>query len=96
MSRPPNKRARSVVLPPTSLFTWDQTVFRNFWLLREYLPDATAMSDAQAVPIGELADLLDGADVQSIPVSTWTASMSVTVCSSATSNWPTDFGTRQE
>ena len=54
------------------------------------------MSDAQAVPIGELADLLDGADVQSIPVSTWTASMSVTVCSSATSNWPTDFGTRQE
>jgi SAM-dependent methyltransferase len=50
------------------LFTWDQTVLRNFWLLSEYLPDAAAISDAHAVPIDKLVELLGGADVQSVPV----------------------------
>lgn len=50
------------------LFTWDQTVLRNFWLLSEYLPDAAAISDAHALPIDKLIALLGGADVQSVPV----------------------------
>ena len=50
------------------LFTWDQTVIRNFWLLREYLPDAATISDALALPIDQLVELLGGADLQTIPV----------------------------
>lgn len=50
------------------LFTWDQTVIRNFWLLSEYLPEAAAISEAQAVPIDELVELLGGADVQTVLV----------------------------
>ena len=50
------------------LFTWDQNVFRNFWLLNEYLPEAAAISAAHAVSIDQLVELLGGADVQSVPV----------------------------
>lgn len=50
------------------VFTWDQTVIRTFWLLSEYLPDAAAHSDAHAIPIDELVELLGGADVQPVPV----------------------------
>ncbi|MEN4474364.1 class I SAM-dependent methyltransferase [Mycolicibacterium cosmeticum] len=50
------------------ILTWDQTVLRNFWLLSEYLPAASATSDALAVPIDRLIELLGGADVQPVPV----------------------------
>ncbi|GGS38299.1 class I SAM-dependent methyltransferase [Actinokineospora fastidiosa] len=54
-------RSRVVIL------TWDQTVAREFWLLREYLPEAIAIDDARAVPIDRLADALD-ARVEAVPV----------------------------
>jgi hypothetical protein len=50
------------------VFTWDQTMFRQFWLLSEYLPEAAAISDTQAVPIDQLVELLGGADVQTVRV----------------------------
>ena len=50
------------------IFTWDQNVFRNFWLLSEYLPEAAAISAAHAVSIDQLVELLGGAEVQSVPV----------------------------
>lgn len=50
------------------LLTWDQTVIRDFWLLREYLPDAARINEALHVPIGQLAQLLGGAQVQTVPV----------------------------
>jgi SAM-dependent methyltransferase len=50
------------------IFTWDQTVTRNFWLLREYLPAATRISDGLYVPVDQLVELLGGARVQTVPV----------------------------
>lgn len=50
------------------ILTWDQTVFRDFWLLREYLPEATRISDAQYVPVNQLVGLLGGARIQTVPV----------------------------
>ncbi|MFI5685734.1 class I SAM-dependent methyltransferase [Streptomyces sp. NPDC051636] len=56
-------RRRVVVL------TWDQEVFRErFWLVREYLPEAVAFDDDRAVPVAELAELLGGARVETVPV----------------------------
>jgi len=55
-------RDRIVVL------TWDQTVTRDFWLLHEYLPEATRISDELSVPIENLVELLGGAEVQTVPV----------------------------
>lgn len=55
-------RSRIVVL------TWDQTVFRDFWLLREYLPEAARTNEALSVPIDQLVQLLGGAEIQSVPV----------------------------
>lgn len=48
-------RRRIVVL------TWDPHLTRQFWLLREYLPQAAAFDDTRAVPLDRLADLLGGA-----------------------------------
>ena len=45
-------RHRIVVL------TWDQAVMRDFWLLREYLPEARRTSEGAAVPVDELIELL--------------------------------------
>ncbi len=55
-------RYRIVVL------TWDQAVTRNFWLLREYLPEAARISDALYVPVDQLVELLKGAEVQTVAV----------------------------
>jgi SAM-dependent methyltransferase len=55
-------RRRVVVL------TWDHTVIRQFWLLRDYLP-AAAQTDADlAVPISELESLLGEVTIVPIPV----------------------------
>jgi SAM-dependent methyltransferase len=55
-------RRRIVVL------TWDQLVFREFWLLSEYLLDVAAFEDVRAVPVDRLAGLLGGAKVVPVPV----------------------------
>jgi SAM-dependent methyltransferase len=50
------------------ILTWDDTIFRQFWLLREYLP-AVADTDARlAVPISTLISLLGTASIQTVPV----------------------------
>lgn len=50
------------------ILTWDDTVFRQFWLLREYLP-AVADTDARlAVPISTLMSLLGTASIQTVPI----------------------------
>jgi hypothetical protein len=55
-------RRRVIVL------TWDQRIFRRFWLLSEYLPDAAAIDDARSVPVDRLAELLGGARIEPVPV----------------------------
>ncbi|RPE38989.1 methyltransferase family protein [Streptomyces sp. Ag109_O5-1] len=50
------------------IFTWDQAVFRRFWLLDEYLPEVAAFTDTQAVPIDRLIALLGDARVERVPV----------------------------
>lgn len=50
------------------IFTWDQAALADFWLLSEYLPQAAAVSDAHAVPIDHLIELLGGAEVKPVPV----------------------------
>ena len=50
------------------ILTWDHTVFRRFWLLREYLP-AAAQTDADlAVPITKLASVLGDLTIVPVPV----------------------------
>jgi SAM-dependent methyltransferase len=55
-------RRRIVVL------TWDHQVIRDFWLLREYLPEAVAVDLAMAVPVDRLAALLGAARIEPMPV----------------------------
>ncbi|GHH11719.1 methyltransferase domain-containing protein [Streptomyces lanatus] len=56
-------RRRVVVL------TWDQEVFREqFWLVREYLPEAAAFDDTRAVPTDRLAALLGGARLEPVHI----------------------------
>lgn len=56
-------RSRIVVL------TCDDRVFRNFWLVREYLPQAAAAYDeARLVEIDRLAALLGGARIETVPI----------------------------
>ncbi|WP_331767920.1 methyltransferase domain-containing protein [Embleya sp. NBC_00896] len=51
------------------ILTWDQDVFRRqFWLVREYLPEAAAFDDTRAVPIDRLTALLGGARIEPVPV----------------------------
>ena len=50
------------------ILTWDQTVCRDFWLLREYLPEAIAIDDARAVPLDRLTSALTArAEVVPVP-----------------------------
>lgn len=56
-------RRRIVVL------TWDQRIFReNFWLVRDYLPQAAEFDDARAMDLDRLTDLLGGARREPVPV----------------------------
>jgi SAM-dependent methyltransferase len=50
------------------ILTWDHTVFRQFWLLREYLPAAAEMDMRLAVPIAKLVSLLGNASIQKVPI----------------------------
>jgi hypothetical protein len=53
-----------------AILTWDHTVFRQFWLLREYIPAAAESDRRLAVPISTLISLLgeDVVSIVSIPV----------------------------
>lgn len=56
-------RRRVVVL------TCDNRVFRHFWLLRDYLPEAAdAYDDARLTEVDRLAALLGGARVEAVPI----------------------------
>ncbi|RJO69194.1 class I SAM-dependent methyltransferase [Nocardia panacis] len=50
------------------VFTWDHTVTREFWLLRDYLPAAAETDAGMAVPMSELTELLGATTVRTIPV----------------------------
>lgn len=51
------------------ILTWDQQIFREqFWLVREYLPQAAAYDDTRATPIDRLATLLGGAHQEPVHV----------------------------
>ncbi|GGZ20922.1 methyltransferase type 11 [Streptomyces inusitatus] len=51
------------------VFTWDQAVFRRFWLLDEYLPEVAEYVDAHSVPIDRLTALLGGGTrVEEVPI----------------------------
>jgi hypothetical protein len=50
------------------ILTWDQNIFRQFWLLHEYLPEAAAFDDARAVAVDRIAALLGGARVEPVLV----------------------------
>jgi hypothetical protein len=50
------------------IFTWDQTIFRRFWLVDEYLPEAAAFDDTRAVAIDRLIALLGGACIEAVSV----------------------------
>jgi SAM-dependent methyltransferase len=50
------------------ILTWDQAVFCEFWLVREYLPAAAAVSAGHAVPVSRLVGLLPGARVEPVLV----------------------------
>jgi hypothetical protein len=59
---------RRVTRHRTVILTWDQSVTRDFWLLREYFPAATRISDELYVPIDHLVELLGGGHVQTVLV----------------------------
>jgi SAM-dependent methyltransferase len=50
------------------ILTWDHTVFRQFWLLREYLPAASEMDMRLAVPITKLQSLLGNTSIQTVSI----------------------------
>jgi SAM-dependent methyltransferase len=50
------------------ILTWDQEILRDFWLVREYLPAAAAVSAGHEVPVARLVELLPGARVEPVPV----------------------------
>jgi SAM-dependent methyltransferase len=50
------------------IFTWDDNVFRQFWLLRDYLPAAAEMDMRLAVPMTTLLSMLGDASVQTVPI----------------------------
>ncbi len=50
------------------ILTWDSRVFRRFWLVSEYVPQAAAFDETRAVPVDRLVALLGGARVEPVPV----------------------------
>jgi SAM-dependent methyltransferase len=58
---------RRVARRRIAILTWDES-FDDFWLVREYLPAAAAVSAGHAVPVDRLVELLSGARVEPVPV----------------------------
>lgn len=59
---------RRVAARRVVVLTWDQDVFDDFWLVRDYLPAGGAVSAADAVPMATLLGLLPGARVERVLV----------------------------
>lgn len=59
---------RRVTRSRIAVLTWDQRVFADFWLLRDYLPEAARVSNTQYVPVDQLVELLGGARVEAVHV----------------------------
>jgi SAM-dependent methyltransferase len=55
-------RRRVVVL------TWDQPVFEDFWLVREYLPGILEVDRPRALAIAEVAAALEASEVLTLPI----------------------------
>jgi SAM-dependent methyltransferase len=51
-----------------AILTWDNAIFRDFWLVREYLPAAGETDARLAVPISALIALLGGDRVSMVSV----------------------------
>lgn len=62
------RQLRRVARHRIVVLTWDQSIIQNFWLLREYLPDAARINEELHVPIARLVELLGGAQVQTVPI----------------------------
>ncbi len=50
------------------ILSWDHAVFRQFWLLREYLPAAADTAARLAVPITKLVSPLGTVSIQPVPI----------------------------
>ncbi|MFD8914966.1 class I SAM-dependent methyltransferase [Streptomyces sp. NPDC059575] len=50
------------------ILTFDPDINRRFWLLEEYLPEAAALDGTRAVAVEQLAALLGGARIETVPV----------------------------
>jgi SAM-dependent methyltransferase len=50
------------------ILTWDHSVFKQFWLIRDYLPAAAEADARLAVSLRRLSDLLGAVSVQLVPV----------------------------
>ncbi|MFG1795873.1 class I SAM-dependent methyltransferase [Nocardia sp. NPDC049149] len=50
------------------ILTWDHTVYRQFWLVRDYLPAAADTDARLAVPLDRLTALTENSEIQTIPV----------------------------
>ncbi|MEV6560810.1 class I SAM-dependent methyltransferase [Nocardia sp. NPDC051756] len=50
------------------ILTWDHEVYRQFWLVRDYLPAAGDTDGKLAVPLSRLTALLKDPEIQPIPV----------------------------
>ncbi|MFE9581625.1 class I SAM-dependent methyltransferase [Nocardia sp. NPDC006044] len=51
-----------------AILTWDHQVYRQFWLVRDYLPAAADTDGKLAVALPRLTALLKNAEIQPIPV----------------------------
>lgn len=51
-----------------AILTWDHEVFRQFWLVRDYLPAAADTDAKLAVTLSRLTALLKNPEIQPIPV----------------------------
>jgi SAM-dependent methyltransferase len=50
------------------IFTWDHAVIKQFWLLRDYLPTATATDARLAIPISRFLELPGTVTIRSVPI----------------------------
>jgi SAM-dependent methyltransferase len=50
------------------ILTWDDAIFQQFWLLREYLPAAAQTEARLAIPLTQVAELLGKPAVLPVPV----------------------------
>jgi len=50
------------------ILTWDPDYAEAFWLVRDYLPESTALDRRRMPPIAAVGDWMDGAEVTPVPV----------------------------